>query len=225
MTVSLTVGSTLANALGGIDVNDSLLGGDSGIDLGLVVNGSYAPVTTQSANTGAYNIYLAHDGTNKITDVKAYMENFATAGFTYGGARDAATDYAKAISLGNASNSSVANNNDGLGGGLWMDMDADATTANQFDQTNFPALVKIFGDNGADGIDTASAFLINSAAMVYSAPAETVATTPVSGEIGAQGDTVLGESAHLKLRIYIPTADNLGGNFQVALVFLYSFTS
>jgi hypothetical protein len=126
--------------------------------------------------------------------------------------------------LANASGSSK-NNNDGLSGGVWIDMDWDASTTNQFDQGTFPTLVKIFGDGLTDGISLASAFTLKADALVYAAPAETAATTPVDGKIGKNNDTVLGDNAHLKLRMYVPNAFASGGILQFEIVIAYSFTA
>jgi hypothetical protein len=134
-------------------------------------------------------------------------------GFTYGGADSAANDFVSMKNLANASGSSK-NNANGLSGGLWIDMDWDASTTNQFDQATFPTVVKIYGDGLTDGISLASAFTLNSAAMVYNNPPETAASSPVSGQIGKAADTVLGDAAHVKLRIYVPLAYSTGGIFQ-----------
>lgn len=223
MAVSLTISETL----GGAALSDSLAGGGTGLDFGSVVNNSYAPVTDKTANTGAQNIFVRHDAVDDpITSLKIYIGQFGLlTGFSYGGARSAATDYTEIKGLGAASGSSK-NNADGLSGGLWMDMDADVTTANQFDQASRPSLVKIFGDNTTDGIDLASAFTIAADAMVYNnSGSEVLATTPIAGSIGVTGDTVLGDNAHVRKRIYIPNAYSEGGVFQFEYVWSYSYTS
>lgn len=226
MAVTLTVSETLTGA----EASDVFLdGGDpgtyTGIDLGQVVNNSYAPLADKSLNTGHQDVFLHHDGTNEITDVKFFLGDYAIqTGNPYGGGDSSAADIAQMISLGNASGSSK-NNADGLSGGIWMDMDWDASTTNQFDQANFPSVVKIFGDNNTDGIDAASGFLLSDQAMVYDdTGSEVAATTPEAGKIGAIGDTVLGDNAHLKFRVYMPNAFTEGGYYQVALVTLFTFT-
>ena len=222
MTVSLTISKTIS----GTAISDALAGGGTGLDLGSVVNNQYAPLIDKASNTGAQDLYIRHDAVvDPITDVGLFVQTFGTGtGFTYGGADTAANDQTRLLTDGQNSGSSK-NNADGLSGGLWVDMDADATAANQFDQANFPALVKIFGDNGTDGIDLTSAFTVVSAAMVYDAPGETLATTPVDGQIGISGDTVLGDHAHLKFRIYVPNASTDGGINQTELVVGFSFTA
>jgi hypothetical protein len=223
MSVSLTISETLSGAA----LSDSLAGGGTGLDLGSCANNSYAPLVDKSANTGKQDLYIRHNATiDPITSVKFYIGQYgALTGDTYGGARTAAGDYTAIKALGNASGSSK-NNADGLSGGLWIDMDWDATTANQFDQANFPSLVKIFGDGGTDGIDLASAFGLVTNAMVYdNSSFETAATTPVEGKIGKSGDTVLGDQAHVKLRVYLPSAFVEGGIYQVEFVTAYSYTA
>lgn len=222
MTVLLTVSETLD----GSAVADALAGGGTGVDLGSVVNNSYAPVILKSANTGSQPLFIQHDATiDPITDVKTFIQTYGVGtGFTYGGAVSAAADFTTLKNLANASGSSK-NNNDGLSGGLWIDMDWDASTTNQFDQGTFPTVVKIYGDGLTDGISLASAFTVAAAAMVYNAPGETSASSPVAGQIGKAADTVLGDAAHVKLRIYVPNAYADGGIVQWEWVIAYSFTA
>lgn len=153
------------------------------------------------------------------------MQEFGVGtGFTYGGADSAAGDFTSLKNLADASGSSK-NNADGLSGGLWVEFDADVSQVNQFDQATRPTLVKIFGDGLTDGIDLASAFQIPTDSMVYNAPPETLASAAVSGSIGKAGDTVLGDAAHIALRIYLPQSQTDGGIFQGELVTAYSFTA
>ena len=102
-----------------------------------------------------------------------------------------------------------------------------------FDQAARPADVKIFGDNGTDGQDLASAFSIVSEAMVIDSDQSAggdasdgfIPTAPVDGEVGKDADTVLGDNAHIALRAYLRTAFSTGGIFQVEIVAVYTFTS
>jgi len=217
---------TISETLDGTAVADALEGGGTGSDLGSVTNNSYAPVISKPSNTGKKDLYIRHDASvDPITDVKTYIAEYGTeTGFTYGGNDSASNDIATLISLGNASGSSK-NNADGNSGGLWIDMDWDASTTNQFDQANFPTLVKIYGDNNTDGIDLASAFTMAAEAMVYDSGGETAATSPVAGQIGKAADSVLGTNAHLKLRIYLPNSFSQGGYVQMDYVTAYSFTA
>jgi len=223
----LAVLLTVSETLNGSAIADSLEGGGTGIDLGAVVNNQYAPFIDKTANTGAQTLYIRHNAVDfPITDVGFFIQQYGIGtGFTYGGADTAANDIATLISLGTASGSSK-NNADGLSGGLWIDMDSDVSTTNQFDQAGFPGVVKIFGDAGTAGIDIASAFTLQTAAMVYdNASVETQASAPVTGQIGKASDSVLGDNAKIKLRIYLPNSFTDGGYVQCEMVVKYSFTS
>lgn len=222
MTVSLTISETLDGAA----LSDSLAGGGTGVDFGSVVNNSFAPVVDKTANTGRQDFYISHNATiDPITNLKVHIEAYgARTGFTYGGARTAALDYTAIKAMGQSSGSSK-NNADGLSSGVWMDMDADSIAASQFDQAARPSEVKIFGDNGTDGIDLASAFLIGTMAMVYNNSGEQNASAPVAGSIGVAGNTVLGDAAHVKSRIYLADAFAEGGIYQWEFVWSYSFTA
>jgi hypothetical protein len=226
MAVNLTVSKTIDGAA----VSDSLAGGGTGVDIGSVVNNQYGPIISKAANTGQQHIYVRHDATiDQITAFSVFVQEYGAGTlFTYGGADTAPNDYATLANLGNASGSSK-NNADGVSGGLWVDMEADVATINKFDQAARPTLVKIFGDNGGtsgDGIDIASAFLVESEAMVWdNASVETNGSSPVDGQIGKANDTVLGDNAHLQFRLYLPNAHPDGGILQWETVFSYSFTA
>ena len=85
--------------------------------------------------------------------------------------------------------------------------------------------MKIYGDGLTDGIDLASAFTLVGDAMVYNNTGETLASAAVDGQIAKAADTVLGDSAHVKLRIYIPNSFSDGGIIQWEWVIAYSFTA
>ena len=108
MAVTLTVSET-AN---GADFSDSLAGGSTGLDLGQVTNGQYAPLTLQSANTGHQDIYIYHDAVvDPITDVEFYLAQYSG---TYGGASSAAADFTTIGNYGAADTGATANNSNGL---------------------------------------------------------------------------------------------------------------
>lgn len=225
MSVSLTVSTTLS----GTQAADSLAGGGSGIDLGSCVNNEYAPIISKAANTGWQSLYIRHNATiDPITNVKTFIAQYSQ---TYGGAVSAAADYATLKSKGNASGNS-ANNADGLSSGLRIEHDADLGNtlgASAFDGSR--AQVKIYGDNLTDGIDLASAFNLHVDALIYDAsphgtPGTAVdATTPVTGKIGKDGDSVLGDHALIKLRFYLENAAPDGGVLMWDWVIAYSFTA
>lgn len=230
MAVLLTVSETLNGAA----FSDALAGGGTGIDLGNVINGQYAPITSQPANTGHKNVFIQHDATiDPITNVKTYLQQFgAGTGFTYGGANSAAADFTKILNMGNASNmgGAVANNSDGLGGGFHIDMDWDVSTANQFLGSRVGTLVRIYGDNGGaatgDGRNLATAFTMAADAMVYdNASVETAPSGAIAGSIGKAGDTVLGDNAHPRVRIFLRQDEVDGGIIQFEWVIAYSFTA
>jgi hypothetical protein len=205
---------------------DALLGGGTGIEFGVSTNGSYTPLVNKIANTGRLDAYLSHDGTAKITETKTFIQTFGTnTGFSYGGGDTAANDNVTMRSLGNASGNSK-NNADGLSGGLWREMDFDVSDTNRFDQATRPGLVFIHGDNGTDGQDADSAFVLKADGMVYDSGGgtETAGTVPVDGEIGASGDTVLGDRFHDQMRIQLPTSFSVGGTIQFEVTFIFAFT-
>lgn len=229
---------TVAETRDGSQVADALATpsgpANTGIDLGSVVNGSFAPIISKVGNTGHQKLYVRHNATvDPITNVKTFIQLYGSGtSFAYGGAVSAASDYAAIKALGAASGSSK-NNADNLSGGLWIDMDADAVTANQFDQASFPTLVKIYGDNSTDGIDLASGFTLKANALVIDTDQSAgndgdgnfLPTAPVDGQIGKDGSTSLGDNAKFRTRIYIPLAYSSGGVFQVEWVISYSFTA
>ena len=220
MAVSLIISESFQGAA----YADSLTGGGTGIDMGSVTNNAFAPLVDKTLNQGAQEIYIAHDGVEEITDVKLFISNYDDTGFTYGGAVSAAADIAQVITYGQASGSSK-NNGDGLSSGVWMDMRFNSNDTTRFDQATFPSDVKIFGDNGTDGISLSSAYVLGTGAMVKDAPGEAAADTPIAGVIGPVGDATLGEAGHLQTRIYWPNAATIGGVFQIALNTAYAFTA
>lgn len=236
MAVTLTVSETLD----GSGVNDSLAGGGTGVDLGQVTNGQFAPLIDQSTNDGKQSLFVRHDATvDPITSVRTFIQEFGTGtGFTYGGADSATNDYSTLVAEGNTSNDSK-NNADGNSSGLWIDMDADVSVTNQFDfATNGIGeggndTVAKYGDNNTDGIDLASAFTVESDAMVIDSDQSQggdatngfIPTAPVDGQIGIDGDTALGDNAHLKLRMYLRSGFPDGGIVQWEWVIAFSFTA
>lgn len=233
MAVLLTVSETL----GGADVSDALAGGGTGLDLGQVTNGGYAPLVDQDLNQGAQTLYLRHDAiVDPITEVKMYLDSYAETGFPYGGPSNssAAANIATVLAEGASSDVSLAakNNSNGLAGGLWMEMQYNISETNQFDiATSRGAdagskFVKIFG-RAAEGQDAASAFNLIKESCLYTPDnsAEQAPLAPVDGKIGISTDTDLGNRAKIRLRIYLKTAFADGGIFQIAKVFRYSYTA
>jgi len=244
MAVLLTVSDV---ALDGAAASDSLAGGGTGVDLGSVVNGSYAPIGGggPADNSGRQDIWIRHDATiDPITDVKTFIQTFGVGtGFTYGGADSAANDIVTMLdTLGDNSGESK-NNADDLSGGLWIDMDTDVTTINQFDfATNgIPKAgndtVEIYGRGGGTtngaGSDLANAIDMAADAMVIDSDQSQggdgtngyIPTAPELGKIGKDGDTALGDNAHIGLRIQLLGSFTNGGIVQWEWVAAYSFTA
>lgn len=231
MAVILTVSETL----GGAEVSDSLAGSGTGVDLGQVVNSQYAPISDQTSNTGAQVLFLRHNAViDPITNLKIYMDSYSRTGFTYGGAVTAISDYNVLKSEGSASDvtASAKNNLNGLAGGVWMEMQRDVASTNQFDIATARGgdagakYVKIFG-KAAAGIDEATAYGVIKESVLYTADnsAESAASAPVDGKIGREADTVLGNRSKLRFRIYLRDAFADGGIFQFALVARFSYTA
>lgn len=240
MAVLLTVSETLDGAA----VADSLAGGGTGVDLGSVVNNQFAPLVNKTNNDGKQSLFVRHDATvDQITDFKQFFQTFGVGtGFTYGGADSAANDFTALRTMANGSGDSK-NNADGNSAGFWVDMDADVTTANQFDYATNGVdgasseggddSVRKFGDRNLDLIDLASSAVISNKCNVIDSDQGNggdgtngfIPNAPVAGEIGINGDVTLGDNAHLKYRIYLANSFTDGGIFQWELVYAYSFTA
>jgi len=223
MAVVLTVSETVT----GSDASDALAGGSTGVDFGQVSNGLFTPFTNQAANTGHQDIYVRHDATvDPITSLKFYTAQFSG---TYGGAVSAVADIATLLALGAANSGADKNNVDGLSRGLHIDMDWQVSTTNQFDPTREASGQKrIVGKSysGLTGASLALGFPMHVDAMSYwNGSSEVDATTPVAGSVGKSSDTVLGNRAHFRGRIYLHTAAVDGGILQFNSVLGFSYTA
>ena len=222
MAVSLTISKVLNPPA---QVSDALAGGGSGLDYGQVVNGSYAPVTNKSANTGYQPLYLSHNAAiDPIVEVKSYVGVFSQ---TYGGAKTALLDIAELISKGQNDSEATANNSDGLSGGLRIEH-AGQNIASLGASAFLPsrAQVKIYGNNGTDGIDLTSAFNLHVDALgKNTAGVWTDASAPVTGKIGKAGDAVLGDTAWVGCRFYLEEAAADGGIMQWDHVWSFAYTA
>ena len=201
---SITVSDVFPVVLGS-NISDSISGGvgQTGWNIGNVVAGQWGPIISKSANTGKKDLYIAHDGTNKITDCAVYIALFGeNTGYTYGGNDTAANDYTNVKAQGAGSGTSK-NNADNLSAGLWVDMKWDVTTVNNFDIGSRATEVFTFGKS-SQGIDTLTAFPLITAGMIYNSAGETGASAPVEGEIGPAGNTVLGDTFKGQFRHYMP---------------------
>ncbi len=228
----MTVTMIASEPITGSEVSDSLNGGSTGLDLGQVVTGSYAPVTLQSANTGAQDLFLRHDSVvDPITDLVFYVDEFSG---TYGGANSAAADFTTLTGYGSSDSGATKNNNDGLSRGLHIDMDWQVSVANQFDYSREATGNKrIFGKTytGKDGVSFATAFPCHVDACSYwNGSTEVDATTPVTGQLAGTGQSAgtqqtLGNRVHLKKRFYLHSGATEGGVLQYDYVVAYSYTA
>lgn len=218
----MTVAIIAAKTLNGADVADALAAAGVGLDHGPVVNGQYTNVINQASNTGWADLYLRHDAvTDPITDVVTFIQPYSQ---TYGGdGASAAADFATLKSKGDASSNDA--NNDGNGGGLRIEHDADipgVLGVSAFDNTR--AQVGIYktgvGDSLANGIPLHIDACVRDVVGI-----ETDAITPQTGKIGKSGDADLGDRAHIKLRYYLESAAPEGGIIQWDYPIGYSFTS
>ena len=224
MAVTLTVAD---EGPAGTEADDSLAGGSTGLDMGQVVNGSYSPVTSQVANTGAQDLWAYHDAVvDPITDVKIYVNPYSG---TYGGPASAAADYATLIGYGGSDTGATKNNADGFSRGLHLDMDWQVGAASQFDYSREATGQKrIIGKaySGLDGETLATAFPLHVDAMSYwNGSSEVDATTPIAGRIGKSSDTVLGNRGHWKQRFYLHSGAVDGGILQYDQVVAFSYTA
>ena len=231
----MSVVLTISESLGGSEVADSLAGGGTGIDLGQVVSGQFSPISDQTTNAGAQVLYFRHNAVDDpITNFKVYMDSYSRTGFTYGGAATAASDYIDLKAEGAASDVTAAakNNSNGLASGVWMEQQYNVATSNQFNIATARGAdpgskyVQIFG-RSSQGIDETTAFGLIKEACLYTADnvTETGATAPVDGKIGIATDTVLGNRAKLRFRIYLRSTFAEGGIFQFSLVSRFAYTT
>lgn len=223
MSVTLIVSETITGA----EVSDALSGGDSGLDYGQVTNGAFSPVISQASNTGQQDLYLRHDGTQPITDVKIYVAEMSG---NYGGADSASNDITNLLAYGASDTGATKNNADGLSRGLHIDMDWQVGAASQFDYTREATGNKrIFGKlySGLDGSSSTLAFPLHVDAMSYwDGVTEADASAPVTGSIGGSADTgTLGNRGHFKARFYLHTGATEGGVFMWDTVINYAHTS
>ena len=228
---------TVSETYGGANFSDALEGGGSGIDYGSCINGQYAPIIDQTSNTGAKNIYIRHDATiDPITNVKTFVQQYGTGtGAAYGGANTAADDFTKLQALGVADNmgGGVANNSDGLGAGLHLDMDWDANeTTPYFSGSRKGTLKQVFGDN-SNGVSLATAYpmLVDAMTNTQGTGVETAATGAIEGTIGrdfsvnAAEAALYGDRAHARSRFYLQTSETEGGVLQWEFVVAFSYTA
>lgn len=223
MAVTVIVSETITGA----NASDTLAGGSTGLDLGQVTNGQYAPLISQAANTGHQDIFIRHNAVvDPITDVKLYASQYSG---VYGGANSAAADFTTLGAYGTGDTGATTNNNDGLSRGIHLDMSWDVTVAAQFSYTREATgqkriLGKVY--SGKDGLSLAQAHDLHVDACSYwNGSSEVDATTPVTGKIGKSTDTVLGNRGHIRMRGYLNTAAIEGGIMSWDSVVGFAYTA
>jgi hypothetical protein len=215
---------TISTTLGGSGVNDSLQGGGTGNDLGAIIEGQYGPIILQSANSGWRSLYIRHDGAAPIIHAKTMIAQYSQ---SYGGQATAATDFAALKAKGLASGDS-SNNSNGLSSGLRIEQDADILGTlgiSAFEGTR--SQVKIYGRNygsGPEGIALANAFLIHQDSMLRNVAGLPVdAVSPIAGSIGESGNSTLGDTSFIKMRLYLENNPPSSGVIQFDWVVTYIF--
>jgi hypothetical protein len=233
MAVNLFICETLANSntTAPVQFSDSLSGGGTGIDFGQVSSGSYAPIVDKSANTGAQVVYLSHDAlVDPITDLEIYLDEYSQ---TYGGGVNPASDLASIGTEGAASSfgPSEKNNSSGLASGVWLDFKYDANNVNQFDASTNPVLIfNRFTPTGMSSGDPLP-FPLDPCMYAPDSVSEAAPSAPQAGKIGKSsgsgfaGDSVLGNRAKLRKRVYLRSSFPNSGIFQFDFVYRFSFTS
>lgn len=154
-----------------------------------------------SASPPAREFFLRHDGVNKIENLALNVQAYTG---VYGGNYSAATDLAKLLAHGD----------DDFG--LQVDFRWDGSP-------RFSALEQIATGNGDS---FSNRILIPSTAMSYNdTGSEVAADAPMPGELGAIGDTDLGDRVHIALRYMTPASETLLGRRQWDTFFSYNFSS
>lgn len=176
----------------------------SGVQIVNVLNGDDHPLgydfgdSIAGSDPDIKNLYIRHDGALEIIELKVYLKEFNSA---YGGEYRADWDLVKAIQQGDS------------GFGIQIDFDAKSSPS-------FSSFTTI-KDSLADTI--MSAIKIPSSAMLKKDGNRP--SVPVSGKIGPENNTVLGDRVYLKLRWAVPVGENAPGIRQVTLAFTYEFTT
>lgn len=229
---------TISESVNGAAVADALSGGGTGFDIGPVVNGGYTTSSTfdKPSNVGSNDLYIRHDSvTDPLNNLAIYLEYYSQA---YGGVATASADYARLLTMAEASGGSK-NNLDGLTQGYFVDMDWDASIPSQFDYVNFgPAADSIVTGSGGkvrilrrtnggnltdDGSTLATRITVVADAMFLDPT--TAPGAPLDGTIGKSGDAALGDRCLLKHRLYLAQSEVEGGIFQFDETFVFTTTA
>ena len=229
---------TISESSNGAAVADALSGGGTGFDIGPVVNGGYTTSASfdKASNIGSNDLYIRHDSvSDPLNNLAIYLQPYSQA---YGGVATAASDYARLLTMAEASGGSK-NNLDGLSQGYWVDMDWDASIPSQFDYVNFgPAADSIVTGSGGvvrilrrtnggnltdDGSSLATRIAVVADAMFLDPT--TTPSAPLDGTIGIEDDAVLGDRCLLKQRLFLAQNETEGGIFQYDQTFVFTTTA
>lgn len=158
--------------------------------------GSSEAGTTPSVKS----IYVRHDGVSQISNLAIYLKAYSA---TYGGEYSASADVVKVFEQGLQS------------AGFQIDMNWSGVPF-----ASFITMTTALGGS----IDTAieipvTAILHNSGGTALQPSA------PLQGELGAAGNSVLGNTVLLKCRWLVPTGEPAPGRRQIDLAYLYNFTT
>lgn len=110
-----------------------------------------------------------------------------------------------------------------------MDMSYSVSQANQFAPARESSGQKrIFGKSYAMvqvGVQSSPISLHPDSTFYWDGAVKNAPSAPVSGKIGKQSDTVLGNMAQIRLRYCLPQTASIGGILQVNFVTLFSYTA
>lgn len=192
-----TVSLTLMKTVAGSAIADSLTGGSTGYD--------FLESETGDASPPEYALFVKHDGTTDITNLALNVQAYAG---TYGGDYSAAADLTKLTAHGDTA----------PGYGLQVDFRWDGSPL--FDTGQYTVF------KTGVGISYVTRLTVPVASMSRNnAGTEVDAGTPVAGQIGATGDTVLGDRAHMTFRYVTPSGETATGRRQFDIYLSFNFTS
>jgi len=195
--VNLTVSRTET----GVEIDDELAGGETGVDFGTVPNNGYS--LTQ-------NLHIRHNGDNEITELAIYIQPYYG---MYGGAFTASDDYNKIIALGDDST-----------GDYGLHFDEDYNAVSPFDT------FYTFKTGSGVSFETrrtipSSAFYYRDPVTAEKSDP----TAPIAGHLGSDDDTQkaqdLGNRVQCRMRVGLPQTEIEGGIRQWSTIFSYIYTS
>lgn len=202
---------------GGENVSDDLKNGGEGLDFGKVSSSSYTPLISKDENTGQKDLYIRHTGRGPIEGLAMYLTPYSD---SYGGSRSSEEDFKALLELGSLSASETANNLDGRYSGLSIEQNRKLSSGPAFFKEGNPT-VAVMGKGGA-GSGVARAIPIRTEAIFVSGSGDDPLSSE-QGRLGESGNTNLGDTAHIKMRVYMPASGaRLGGLFQWDLNFIFS---